>query len=754
MNYDRFENLPKKQSRNGPVGMPGAPFQERFEAIDRDTSGSGGGDEAINVWDLLQVFLRRKWMILAITLLGVSIATILTLRVTPMYRATATVEVQRQETQIIEGASVDPAVVADGQYMETQYALLRSRSLAERVAEVLNLPSDERYADQSLPRVERLQQAASKVVSGVRVSPEGRSRVINVQFVSPYPGEAARIANALVENFIQTNLERKYNTTAYARQFVEDRLQTTREALEESERRLVEYASSQDILELDSEGGGSLDATSIVSLNSELAAAESQRIAAEQRFREAQNNPTTRAMLESEDLRRLRTRRSELNAEYQEKLGTFKPGYPEMQQLQSRIESLDQEIEVERAAIVDALEAEYRAAQAREASLSERVNELRGELQDLRDRRIDYTIIQREVDTNRTQYEALLQRMKEISIASGVGSSQVSVIDQAQVPTHPFEPNLRRTLLIAFVLSLVGGMGLAFALNYIDDTIKTPDDVKNKLGLAAVGVVPKVKNNTDIVSSELSDPKSAVSEAFFSTRTALQFTTSSGAPRSLLMTSTRPSEGKTSSTVALAMAFAKIGQRVLIIDADMRKPSFVAESGASIGLSGMLTREAELENNIVESRHDGLYLLPAGVIPPNPAELLSNPRLKSIIEEAEQMFDLVLVDSPPVLSFTDAPLLGSICEGTVVIIQSGAIRTPQVVRTIGRLMESRTNVLGVILTKFDAKKVGYNSDYYYYHYGKGAYAYDQKQLSAKESRQRKIHLFSAPEDPADIRDAG
>lgn len=750
MNYDRFDNLPDNNPKSRVLGP--ARRVERFEAIS-DEYGDHN-DDGFNFWDTLRILLRRKWMILGIAVFGVAIGVILTLQVTPMYKAVSTIEVQREETRIIEGASVDPAVIADDQYMETQYALLQSRSLAERVAEVLNLLSDERYADQSLPRDARLNEAASMIVDNLRVSPEGRSRVINVQYISPYPSEAARITNALVETFIQTNLERKYNTTAYAREFVEERLQTTRQALEESERRLVEYASNADILEIDAEGAGSLDATSIISLNQELAGAESARIEAEQRYREAQNNPTTRAMLESEDLSRLRARRSELNAEYQEKLGTFKPGYPDMQQLQARIDSLDEEVELERAGILTALGADYRAAQAREASLRERVNELRAELQDLRDRRIDYTIIQREVDTNRTQYEALLQRMKEISVASGVGSSQVSIIDRALVPNVPFEPNLLRSLLQSLILSLAAGIALAFGLNYIDDTIKTPDDVKNKLGLASIGVVPKAKSNKDIVSTELSDPRSPISEAFFSTRTALQFTTSSGAPRSLLMTSTKPGEGKTSSTVALAMAFAKIGQRVLIIDADMRKPSFVADSGASIGLSGLLTREADLMQNVVASRHESLFLLPAGVIPPNPAELLSSPRLKHLINEAEAAFDLVIVDSPPVLSFTDAPLLGSLCEGAVIIIQSGSIRTPSATRTIGRLLESQSNLLGAILTKFDAKKVGYDNAYYYYNYAeKGAYAYRENQISDRESVRRKVHLFSETKNVPPLHDA-
>ena len=744
MNYDGFDEHPERAQR-----LRGIVPHERRDVDYYDPPAGRGGEgygqaeeDGFNFWETLRIILRRKWMILTITFLGVTGAALMTLQVTPLYRSTATIEIQREEAKILSSASVDPVVVADAEYMATQYALLKSRSLAERVAEVLDLPSDPRYAAPALSREARLKAAAATLVENIRVSPEGRSRVINVQFISPYKAETSRIANAIVENFIESNLERKYNTTAYARRFIEERLATAKSALEDSERKLVDYAQEQNILEVGGENGSSsLDADSLVSLNSELAGAESERIAAEQKYLEARDGTTTQ-MLESEDLRRLRERRSELNAEYQQKLGIFKPSYPEMEQLQARIDAIESEIEVEKGNIIAALAAEFRAAQSREASLRQRVAELKTSVQDLRNRRIEYTILEREVDTNRSQYEALLQRMKEVSIATGVGSSQVSIVDRALEPAFPFEPNLPRSLIQALILSLAAGIGLAFLLNYIDDTIKTPDDVRTKLGLPTIGVVPKVKGNKDIIAHELNNPKSGVSEAFFSARTALQFTTPAGAPRSLLLTSTRPNEGKTSSTVALGMAFAKLGQTVLIVDADMRKPSFVADAGASIGLSGLLTREATLAENVVSSRTEGLYLLPAGIVPPNPAELLSSPRLKSLISEAEDMFDIVLIDSPPVLSFADAPLLGSIAEAAIVIIQSGQVRTPAVSRTVNRMLESNTHVIGAMLTKFDVKQAGYDYGYYSYNYGNAGYAYTDRRVSDSAASRRKVRIFT------------
>lgn len=700
----------------------------------------GGG---FDFWGAVRTLLRRKFMIMAIMILGTSAGLLLTLREVPLYRATATIEVQREETRIFEAANVDPVTVADSEYMATQYALLKSRALAERVVELLDLSGNPLYADPELGREERVRQAADNLIENLQVAPEGRSRVVKVSFVGADPGDAARIANTVVESFIESSLERKYNTTAYARKFLEERLVTAKTALEEAERRLVDYARQQDILEIGaSQGSSSLDGDALFALNAELAKAQSERISAEQTYREMLSNTATAEFLDSEDLKRLRAMRSDLSAEYQEMLGTFKPEYPDMVKLQARIDAIEAEIELEKGQIRLASEATFKAAAAREASLNERINELKGSVQDLRERKIDYTILQREVDTARTQYEALLQRLKEVSIAGGVGSSQVSIVDRAIVPPLPFEPNLPRSLIQALILSLAAGIGLAFGLSYIDDTIKTPEDVKQKLGLAAVGVIPKVKaSKADSITDALADPRSPITEAFYSARTALEFTTSSGAPRSLVVTSSRPSEGKTSTIISLAMSFARSGRRVLILDGDLRKPSFVARADASVGLSGLLTSDALLEDNVISSATENLFLLPSGVIPPNPAELLSSPRLPALIEEAAELFDIVLIDSPPLLGFADAPLLGSVAEATILVIEAGTIRRPAAVRTLERLLESQSNVVGAVLTKFDARKSGYESSEYYYSYGKGAYAYGSRQ-AGKASGRRKIRLFA------------
>jgi succinoglycan biosynthesis transport protein ExoP len=345
------------------------------------------------------------------------------------------------------------------------------------------------------------------------------------------------------------------------------------------------------------------------------------------------------------------------------------------------------------------------------------------------------------VDTLRSQYNALLQRFKEVSIVSGISESQVAMVDKAEPPNAPYSPNLRNAIVMGIFLALGLGIGLAMLIDYVDDTIKAPEDVKIKLGLPTIGVVPKVGSGEEILESLL-DPRSSASEAFGSARAALQFTTPVGPPRSLLITGNRPSEGKTSSVTGLAMAFAGVGRRVLVIDADMRRPSFAADASSSIGLSGLLTQNRSILGEIVQGKTAGVHLLPAGVTPPNPSELLSGPRIGQIIAEAIDNFDIVLVDAPPVLDFADAPLLSSVCDGTLMVVQAGAIRRPAARRTMERLQASNANILGVLLTKFDIKRTGYNYGYSY-GYGYRGYRSDAADIASREAlAKRRVRLFS------------
>lgn len=701
------------------------------------------GDGASKFWSIFQTLLRRRWLILAVLVIGVSIAAALTLMRVPQYRASATLEVQRQQTQIIEGADVEPTTIADAEHMATQYELLKSRALAERVAEVLDLPADERFAEPEGSRSERLTEATDAVMKSIEVLPVSRSRIVEVRVHGPYPTETARIANSVAENFIEMNLERRYNATSYARRFLEERLATTKTSLEEAERKLNEYSRQQEILDLSSAGGSelgsSLDASSLIAINAALTEAQQARIAAELKYIEARDNPSTRDFLDNEGIKVLRTKRSELVSEYEEKLSKFQPDWPEMKQLQARIDALDREIEAERVRFVGALQANFNSAVQAESALEQRVAELKGDVQNLRDRSVEYNILNREADTLRGQYDALLQRFKEVSIASGIGASQVSIVDRAEVPGLPFEPEMRSELIRAFILSLAVAIGLALLLEFIDDTIKTPEDIKSKLGIAVLGVVPMLKGKPK-VSDLLRDPRSPVSEAFSSVRTALQFSTSHGAPRTLLITGVRPAEGKTSSALSMAVAFANTGVRVLIVDADLRRPSFAAPAGSSIGLSGYLTQDVALRDHVVPGAFENVFLLPAGVIPPNPAELLSSAGISRLIEEASGQFDLVIFDSPPVLDFADAPSLSAACDATVLILQAGNIRRPAALRAISRLSEAQANIVGAILTKFDVRRAEYSYGYNYaYSYG---YNFDRKSIASEARKRRRIEIFN------------
>jgi len=711
-------------------------------------------DSAARFWTIVNILLRRRWLILAILVIGVSVGAFLTLMRVPRFSASTTLEIQRQQTQIIEGADVEPVAVADAEHMSTQYELLRSRALAERVAEALDLSSDRRFANPEASPVERLRSAADNVQWNLEVLPVSRSRIVELRVRLPYQEETARIANAVAETFIEMNLDRRYNTTAYARRFLEERLSTTKGALEEAERKLNDYARDKQIVDLSSAGGSemgsSLDASSLIAINAALAQAQQAKITAELKFSEARDNPSTREFLENAGITGLRSKRSELFSEYQEKLSKFQPEWPEMKQLKAQIDALDGEIESERTRFVAALGAEYKSAVAAETALRQRMDELKSEVQNLRDRSVDYNILNREADTLRTQYDALLARYKDVAISAGVGASQVLIVDRAEVPGQPFEPNIRSQLMLAFALSLALAVGVALFIEFLDDTIKTPEDVRSKLGLSILGVVPALKGEPD-VSALLRDPMSALSEAFSSVRIALQVSTAQGVPKSFLVTGTKPGEGKTTSSLALAVAFANTGARVLIVDADLRRPSFMASGKTTAGLVGYINQKIALRDHVVPGAVDNVFLLPSGGIPPNPAELLSSPRIGQLLEEAHGEFDIVIFDAPPILSFADAPSLASVCDGTVVVLQAGNVRRPAALSAVDRLSYANANILGVVLTKFDVRRADYSYEYSYGDVRKAGGWHWKGAFSNEAKRRRRVEIFNSSDDGGDSR---
>ena len=683
----------------------------------------------LNFATLWQIVWEWRWLILSAITTGIALAIVATLLTTPTYRSTATIEISPPSVQVMdkrEDAGDD--VLADSTFVDTQVGLFKSRVLAARVAQDLNLASNEALVgDLDQDRRVRQNIAAANLSRHFGIEKVGTSRLIRITYDSPDPALAARVINGFADGFISSSLERRYQSSSYARDFLQRQIANVRRELEGSERQLVTYAQQQGIINTGAAAGAtgeaaspndtsSLTGASLVQLNTALADATKRRIQAEQAYRSAQSGrPTAEA---GERTSALRTTRATLQAEYQDKLAAFRPDYPDMVRLKARIDALAQSITAEerdvRAGRSGTLADDYQAAVAAESSLRGRVAQLRGEVLNLRGRSIQYNILQRDVDTNRALYDALLQKYKEIGVTGGIGVSYASVVDRGDVPTVPFKPNLVLNILAGLGLGAAIGLAAALALELLNDTIKTPDDVRDRLRIAFLGGVPSAKAMKPV--EALRDPTSPITEAFFSIGTALSFTTETGAPNTLLVTSTRPGEGKSTSTWALAQYFARLGRRVVLIDADLRKPAFVTGGEKNDGLSNLLTTRDSIQAHVVATDVANLWLLPCGPIPPNPAELLASSRMQHIIEDAAQLFDMVIVDGPPILGLADSPLLSTTCRGVLMVVEAGKTRTRAAVEALARMRTANANMIGCVLMRYRHETSGYGYNYEAYEY--------------------------------------
>ena len=693
----------------------------------------------------MRIAMRWRFVILGVVAASLLIALIVTLLMTPGYTASATIEVSRESGQVTNFEGVERKEgSADQEFYQTQYGLLRSRSLAERVATQLRLVDDPKFfelfgAAESEPalqlangrypasgRAERKRIAGEILLRNLGVEPARMSRLVEIRFTSPDPALSARIANAWAENFIQTNLERKVQATSYGRDLLQRQLAQQKQRLDESQRQLVGYASQQRIINLPAQGAGenttegrSIVADNLASLNSALSQATADRITAEARYRE-----TTAAGPSTESLRNgtitgLRQRRAELAADYQELMTQFEPGYPAARQVKAQMDQLDRSIANEERRVWGSIRADYEAAVARERGLQARVEQLKGSYLDLRRRSIQYNIYQQEVDTNRSLYEGLLQRFKEIGVAGGVGVNNISVVDPADVPQTPSSPRLFLNLMIALLGGTLLGVGLAFALEQIDETIADPAEVERRLGLPLLGSVPKVEGEEP--RAALLDRKSDLVDAYLAVQTNLAFTTEHGVPRSLSVTSTRPAEGKSTTALAIATTLARAQRRVILVDGDMRSPSvhFLGGVDHDRGLSNFLSGQDDVTPLIFQMSDLGIDAMSAGPIPPNAAELLTGNRLAVLIERLLTTYDHVVIDSPPVMGLADAPLIASRVEGVIYTVESQGIRANMVKTALSRLASANAHVLGGVLTKFEARKAHYGYGYEYgYGYGR------------------------------------
>ncbi len=698
----------------------------------------------------LRIAMRWRYVILGAVAACVLLGLIVTLLMTPQYTASSTIEISRESNSVTNFQGVEREVgIADQEFYQTQYGLLESRSLSERVATQLKLVDDPKFFEMfgvaddepafqqtngrypASGRAERQKVAGEILRDNLSIEPTRLSRLVDVRFTSPSPAFSAKVANAWAENFIQSNLERKIQATSYGRNLLQRQLAEAKDKLDQSQRQLVGYASAAKIINLPAQSGGdgtttserSIVADDLAALNGALAQATAARIQAEARYQQSGGSGASTEALQNQAINNLRQRRAELAAEYERMMTQFEPGYPAAKAIKSEIDQLDRGIEREENRVSSSLLADYREAQDREQTLQSEVDQLKEDYLNLRRRSIQYNIYQQEVDTNRALYDALLQRFKEIGVAGGVGINNVAVVDPAKVPEQPSSPRLLINLAIALLAGAGLGAALAFALEQIDEAIADPAEVERRLGLPLLGSIPKVEGETP--KEALLDRKSDLVDAYLAVQTNLAFTTEHGVPRSFSITSTRPAEGKSTTALALATTLARAGRKVVLIDGDMRSPSIhhLGGVGHEHGLSNFLAGEDDVESLLFPMSDLGFMAMTAGPLPPNAAELLTGDRLALLISRLLETFDHVVIDSPPIMGLADAPLIATRVEGVIVAVESHGIRTSLVKTALGRLASANARIIGSVLTKFEARKAHYGYGYEYgYGYGRNSEA--------------------------------
>ena len=697
-----------------------------------------------------RIAVRQRIWILGSIAIALILGVIITLLMTPMYRATTRIEIQRESKNIVRIQGVEPESNAgDVEFYQTQYGLLRGRSLAEAVARKLRLgdssgffetfgQSDyvaEQFANGKPIKNDKKSRddhnlLASKILLGhLKVEPQRLSRLVDLQFTSPDPDLSARVADAWASSFVETTLERRFDATSYAREFLERRLAQIRARLEASERMLVAYASQQRIVNLPSNvasatGSGAdrpLLVDNLAQLNGELATAVADRVKAESRL-ETAGKSTTEA-LQNSTINTLRTSLAQAESEYARLLTQFDPQFPQAVASAAQIERLRRALSQEEARVGGSTVTTYQEAVRREQDLRKRVNQMQTGLLDLRRRSIQYNIYQRDVDTNRGLYDSLLQRYKEVGVAGGVGVNNISVIDPAEVPSAPSSPILLLNLAIALVLGTMIGGGIALALEQLDETISDPNDIPILLQLPLLGTVPKLLRVNPV--EAVRDRKSALVESYLSIQTNLEFATDHGAPYVLAITSSRPAEGKSTTAFTLATLFARAGRKVVLIDGDMRSPSMNAMLSLSndAGLSNYLAGNADAERLLQSTDTVGLSVMTAGPQPPNAAELLAGPRFGKLLAELRETFDHVIIDAPPVMGLADAPIITGQAESVIFTVEASGTRIALMKSALLRLEAAHAPVIGAVLTKFAEA----NS-----HYGYG-YGYDYGTKDSEEA---------------------
>ncbi|RVA56588.1 polysaccharide biosynthesis tyrosine autokinase [Mesorhizobium sp. M7A.F.Ca.US.001.01.1.1] len=706
-----------------------------------------GQDEGFNPLKLLLYIVQYRWLIVIMAAAGLVAGVIVTMMQTPKYQATTQLEVLVPSAKVFQDIEV-VSENSDVRAFLTAREKLKSRALAQRVVFQLGLgerpdflfptpsfsPSNIVYRAFGMSKSPSIEEktpeereaiAIKRIQEDLTVNLVTNTSLLSITFVDQKPKYASDVANQVAQSFIDQRLDQTSETSDLARQFIQEQVLQVKQKLQTSEKELVTYAKDAGITVTGDDK--SLIGSNIEALNTALATAIQERLDAGRVVDQIEKGrgSSLGPVLESEGLQKLSDKLADLTSQYQQKLGILKPGFPEMQQLQSQIKELQRLYNNGVLAITDSLRLKYQEAQNKETDLKSKLAEMERQQVVFNDKNIKYTILKREVDSNRSQYDSLIAKLNEVGVSSELKTQSAAIVDFASLPTAPYSPRLSINLAVALALFMALAASIIYIIELLNNTFTNPEQIEKELGLTMLGILPLVGDRELIAS--IADQKSGLSEAYRSLRTSLQFSGAEGAPRSLLVTSSEPSEGKSTTSFKLGQDFAALGARVLLVDGDLRKPNLHRLFGLdnAIGLSNLLTntvRKDDLPGIFRPTKYPNVTVLTSGTIPPNPADLLSSPKMALILTNLGKRFDLVIIDAPPVVGLSDAPILSRLAEGTLMVVSTNQVTRKSAKTALKRLRSAGANVIGAAMSKFTVNKFDYNyaykyMNYQYYDYG-------------------------------------
>ncbi len=769
--------------------QPSPYFIRRTGPLEEPSRGTGYGlgafEEEEGRIDLLaywHIVRKRLALVIGVVFAALVLTTIYAYMQTPKYTADATILLKPGTPQIMGGkdSSQDSDAMYDADlyenFQKTQYEILRSRTLAAYVIRAENLEHNQAFIGPK-PQPGLIASALSSVslwlnhtngrkarppvadqtlrngvppgligayLGGLRISPIADTDLVTIEYVSTDRNLAAKLANAHAHGYIRFGIELRSQSNEEAQSFLKERLGELKDSLEKSEVALNDYRRAKGIIpglmSLDGKETVVLDRVS--ELSKDLTTAQVERIGLEAQMQliNSRKYDSMPAVMGDTGVEAVQGQLNSLDADYASMGKKFKPDYPPMMQMEAKRAELERRLEAEISRVIAGIQGSYQAASDKEQKLQNEMNKERQQALGLNDAAVEYAILQREVDTNRELYESVLQRMKGVGLAAESQTSNIIIVDPAETPGAPSSPKKFSMIVRNSALALVAVIGLVFGLEYLDTTLKTPEQVERYLHVPNIGAIPsfanlrlKAKGAATLLPEDngikkigygrellgVANPYSMVGEAYRTFRTALMLSRAGSPPKTILFTSAHSAEGKTVSATNTAAMFAQTGARVLLIDGDLRKPRChrVLALENSSGLTEVLTGTCEVQDVIRTTVVDGLSFMSAGSLPPNPTELLGSERMSQVLAMVAHEHDVVIIDSPPVMPVSDALLLATVVDGVVLVVNSVKTSKHHVKMTCAKLEYARAKIFGVLLNEIDLKHPGYGHySHYYNHY--------------------------------------